>query len=59
LGQERDIDERRSGHKNGSRTLHSDIEKDVARAGNDEIGREPKDPEGDPFGEARASLLFR
>ena len=33
--------------ENGARALDADVEEDVARAGEDEIGREPEDPEDD------------
>ena len=45
LGQKGKVDEGRRGRENGPAPFDADIEKDVGRAGEDEIGGEPEEPE--------------
>ena len=59
LGQKRKIDEGRSGCENGPAPFDADIEKDVGRAGEDQIGREPEEPEDDALSEADAASVGR
>ena len=45
LSQKRKIDEGRSGNENGATPFDADVEKDVSRAGEDEVRGQAKEPE--------------
>ena len=57
LGQKREVDEGRSRGENGAAPFDADVEKDVGRTGEDEIGRQTEQPENNALDSAHPTRV--